>query len=70
MQEGLARVWGERAIVFAEKSGEMGGKVGCLCWIADGDLCDECDELCKAGRAVVWAEEEELSDAVVVVVLL
>lgn len=49
----------------------MRRKVGRFFWIADGDLCDEGDELSEMGRVVVvWADDEELSDAVVVVVLL
>lgn len=70
VEQGLASVRGECAIVVAEKGGEMSGKVGGVLWIADGDLGDEGDEVAEAGRVVVWAEEEELSDAVVVVVLL
>lgn len=39
-------------------------------WIANGDLCDKSDEFSEMGSVVVWVEDEELTDAVVVIVLL
>jgi len=70
VEEGLAGVWAECAIVLEEKGREVGGKLCGLLWIAHGKLGDERDELAKVGGVVVWADGEELSDAVVVVVLL
>ena len=70
LQECLAGVGGECAIVLEEEGGEVGGKVCGLLWVADGNLCDEGDELSEVGGVVVGADEEELAAAVVVVVLL
>lgn len=48
----------------------MRRKLCSFLWIADSNLGDERDEFSEVGRVVVWADGEELPDAVVVVVLL
>ena len=53
-----------------KKIGQMRRKVCGFFWIADGDLRNERDEFSKVVGVVVWADEKELSCAVVVVILL
>lgn len=68
LNERLAGVWRERA---REKMREMRRKIGGFFRVANGDLCDERDELSKVVRVVVvWADVQQLANAVVVIVLL
>lgn len=70
LHESLACVRCENGIVFEYKTRKMSRKLCGLFWITNGDLSDKSDEFSKVSRIFVWVDDEELSDAVVVVVLL